>query len=363
VSLKKILFLDRDGTLVKEPYDEQVDRLDKIELVENVIPALIRLKDFGYRFIMVSNQDALGSARYPQAAFDVVQSFILSLFASQGISFDEILICPHAAGEGCACRKPQTGLVQHYLGDMGWDRSRSYVIGDRDTDLTLARNMGITGYKLVQETQEGVWMWQDIADDIIKKPRKAEVTRKTNETAISAEVNLDAAAPVSIDTGIAFFDHMLEQIARHGGFSLKLSATGDLAVDDHHLVEDCGLVLGEALTRALGDKAGIGRYGFILPMDEALATAALDLSGRPFLSFSGSFARSEVGSMATEMVEHFFKSLTTTLKASLHLEVRGDNDHHKIEALFKAFGKLLASAVRRPEGSLSFAPPSTKGML
>jgi imidazoleglycerol-phosphate dehydratase/histidinol-phosphatase len=353
---RKIAFLDRDGTLIVEPPDEQVDRLDKVALVPGVIPALIRLRDAGYEFVMVTNQDGLGTASFPQADFEQVQEFVLGLFASQGITFSHIFVCPHLPDDGCSCRKPGPGHLGDFLGAVSIDRDRSFVAGDRQTDLEFARNIGIKGFK-VNPADPG--SWPAIAHLVVDRPRTAAVERVTRETSVSARVDLDAEGPVTIRTGIGFFDHMLEQIAKHGGFSLALSCDGDLRVDEHHTVEDVALVLGEALRSALGDKRGIGRFGFLLPMDETEARISLDLSGRAYLVFDGSFPRQEVGQLPTELVPHFFRSVADSLGANLHITVRGDNTHHMVEACFKGFGRTLRQAISRTGNSL----PSTKGTL
>lgn len=353
---RKIAFLDRDGTLIIEPADEQVDRLDKVALVPGVIPALIRLRDAGYEFVMVTNQDGLGTASFPESAFQQVQEFVLGLFASQGITFSRVFVCPHLPDDRCACRKPSPGHLGDYLGTIALDRDRSLVAGDRATDLEFARNIGVQGFK-VDPADAG--SWPAIAHALVDRPRTATVVRETRETKISATVDLDAEAPVSIRTGIGFFDHMLEQIAKHGGFSLTLSCDGDLQVDEHHTVEDVALALGEALRSALGDKRGIGRFGFLLPMDETEAQISLDLSGRAYLVFDGTFTRQEVGQLPTELVPHFFRSVADSLGANLHIAVRGENTHHMVEACFKGFGRTLRQAIARTGSSL----PSTKGTL
>jgi len=353
---RKIAFLDRDGTLIQEPPDEQVDRLDKITLVPGVIPALLRLRDAGYELVMVSNQDGLGTESFPEADFRLVQEFVLALFASQGLQFSEIFICPHKPADGCACRKPGTALVSAFLAASTLDLAHSFVVGDRQTDMDFAANLGIAGYLLDPADTDA---WSRLADRIISQPREASVRRSTRETRIEVSVNLDREGDISIDSGIGFFDHMLEQIAKHGGFSLQLSCRGDLQVDEHHTVEDCALALGEAMRSALGDKRGIGRFGFVLPMDETQVATTLDLSGRPYLVFEGTFSRAEVGGLPTELVPHFFRSLAETLGANLHISVRGENAHHMVEACFKSLGRCLRQALARQGTSL----PSTKGSL
>ncbi len=350
------LFIDRDGTLVIEPPDDyQVDRLDKIELLPDVIPALLKLVDAGFKLVMVSNQDGLGTESFPEADFTLCQDFIIQLFASQGIHFEDVVICPHFDEDHCQCRKPQVGLVLPYLQRTDWDRTRSYVIGDRITDLQLAENMGIDS---LQVGPDGM-TWPQLVDQVLNRPRTATVVRDSKETQIEVNVNLDALSPCSIHTGIGFFDHMLEQISRHAGFSLIINCTGDLHIDDHHTVEDVGLALGQAIRTALGDKRGIGRYGFYLPMDEASAKVALDLSGRALTLFEAKFPTEMIGEMQSEMIPHFFRSFADSLGANLHIEASGDNSHHIAEGIFKAVARSLKQAISKQGNTL----PSTKGML
>jgi imidazoleglycerol-phosphate dehydratase / histidinol-phosphatase len=356
MSLERILFIDRDGTLIEDPVDEQLDSLDKLRLARGVIPALLDLKAAGYRFVLVSNQDGLGTASFPEPSFRAPQDFMRELFASQGIEFDAEFFCPHFPADDCDCRKPKTGLLREFMAERQVDRERSYVIGDRQTDLELAANLGVGGIRVHGEDGEA---WPAIAARLCRSERVATIARRTQETDISVTVDLDRESPVSISTGIGFFDHMLEQVARHGGFSLELACTGDLRVDEHHTVEDCALALGQALREALGDKRGIGRYGFVLPMDEALAQVAIDLSGRPYAVFTGRFGRESVGELPTELVPHFFRSLADSLGAAIHVEVRGENTHHMIEACFKGVGRALRRAIRVRGAEL----PSTKGVL
>lgn len=352
----KIAFLDRDGCLILEPPDEQVDRLDKVALVPGVIPALLRLRDAGYEFVMVTNQDGRGTPAFPEAAFQEVQDFVLRLFASQGIRFTRVFVCPHRPEDRCRCRKPDPGHLGDFLATMAIDRAASFVAGDRATDLEFARNIGVQGFRVDPTDPDS---WAGIAHAVVDRPRTASVVRETRETRISVSVDLDAEGPASISTGIGFFDHMLDQVAKHGGFALRLACNGDLQVDEHHTVEDVALALGEALGTALGDKRGIGRFGFLLPMDETEARISLDLSGRPYLTFEGAFPRAEVGQLPTELVPHFFRSLADSLGANLHIAVRGENTHHMVEACFKGFGRTLRQAIARSGTSL----PSTKGTL
>ncbi len=357
MSGRRVLFIDRDGTLIEEPPDEQVDRLDKLRLVPGVIPALLRLKDAGYRFVLVSNQDGLGTDSFPEADFRAPHDHMLALFGSQGIEFDEQFICPHRPSDGCHCRKPATGLLTRYLAANSLDLERSAVIGDRETDLQLAEAIGVPGLRI---GADGVGLdWAEIAHRLVALPRRATVRRATRETRIDVTVDLDREGGTSVATGLGFFDHMLEQIATHGGFSLDVRCEGDLHVDEHHSVEDVALALGEAIRQALGDKRGIGRFGFLLPMDEARANIALDLSGRPFFVFEGRFPRERVGEMPTELVGHFFRSLAQALGATLHIEVTGENAHHMVEVCFKGLGRALRQAIRIEGAAL----PSTKGSL
>ena len=355
---EKILFIDRDGTLIHEPEDFQVDALDKVRLVDRVIPSLLEIAAHGYRFVMVSNQDGLGTTSFPQADFDGPHALVMQLFESQGVVFDEVLICPHLPEDGCACRKPRTGLLTRFLAAHDLDLAASAVVGDRQTDLELAAQIGVRGL-LVNCDAPGVLTWPEIVDLLCHSERQADVTRNTNETRIRASVNLDSPRGTSISTGIGFFDHMLEQLAKHGGFGLDLTCEGDLDVDEHHTVEDVAICVGTALRQALGNKYGIGRYGFLLPMDESEARVALDLSGRASFRFEGTFPRDHVGALSTEMIEHFFRSLSESLGAALHISVNGENTHHMVEACFKSVGRCLRQAFRKDGTDL----PSTKGAL
>lgn len=354
---KRVLFIDRDGTLIEEPADEQIDSLEKIKLLPNVIPALLKLQSAGFEFVIVSNQDGRGTASFPEENFVKPQNFLRELFNSQGIQFAAEFFCPHFSKDNCECRKPKLGLLTDYL-KQPIDLANSYVIGDRETDLQLARNLGVQGIRVATAKTAGE-TWDDIANRLSKRERIAEVTRKTKETDIKVRVNLDRETPVVIHTGLGFFDHMLEQIARHGGFSLELSCSGDLHIDEHHTIEDCALALGQALRTALGDKKGIGRYGFLLAMDESLAQVAIDLSGRAYFVWEGTFGRDQVGQLPTELVPHFFRSLSDTLAAAINIKVTGENTHHMIEACFKSVGRALRQAFRIEGTEL----PSSKGVL
>jgi imidazoleglycerol-phosphate dehydratase / histidinol-phosphatase len=358
MSGRRILFVDRDGTLNEEVPDEQVDSLAKIRLMPGVVQALLELQRAGFTFVMVTNQDGLGTANFPRESFELAHRFILDLFSSQGIEFEAVCICPHFKREDCACRKPKLGMVERFLAANDIDKQNSFMIGDRDTDLEFAENLGIQGLRIRLQGDPSE-TWPAISARILGLARRAHIHRKTRETDVAVEVDLSCEGPSSIATGLGFFDHMLEQIAKHGGFALNLKCTGDLRIDEHHTVEDCALALGSALREALGDKRGIARYGFLLAMDEAEAQVALDLSGRPYFVWEGKFNRERVGELPTELVPHFFRSLSESLGAALHLSVRGENSHHMIESCFKAVGRSLRQAIRLESTEL----PSTKGIL
>lgn len=352
---RKILFVDRDGCLIDEPADEQIDSYEKLALLPGVIAALQRCVAAGYELVMVTNQDGLGTDSFPEVHFTGPHELLMRIMASQGIRFREVLIDRSFPHDGLDTRKPGVGMLRHYLADDGWSRAASAMVGDRQTDLQFAANMGVRGFLVGPNGQD----WEAIAHELLDQPRVATVTRNTKETRITVRVDLDRVAEPKAHTGLGFFDHMLEQIGKHGGFALELTCDGDTHIDEHHTIEDCALALGQALRQALGDKRGIGRYGFVLPMDEAFASAALDLSGRPYFVFEGVFPRERVGEVPTELVPHFFRSLCETLGANLHLSVRGDNAHHMVEACFKAVARALRQAVRREGSEL----PSTKGAL
>jgi imidazoleglycerol-phosphate dehydratase/histidinol-phosphatase len=352
---RKLLFVDRDGCLVVEPPDEQLDCFGKFDLMPGVIAALQRCVAAGYELVMVTNQDGLGTGSFPEADFCGPHELLLRILASQGIGFSEVLIDRSFPHEGLDTRKPGTGLLRHYLADDGWSRADSAVVGDRDTDMQLAASLGVRGLRVGGQGMT----WIEVAHRLLDRPRIAEVQRDTRETRVAVCVNLDAPAEPEIATGIGFFDHMLEQLGKHGGFALSLRCEGDTRVDEHHTVEDCALALGETLRRALGDKRGVARYGFSLPMDEAAADARLDLSGRACFVFEGAFPRERVGELPTELVPHFFRSLCDALGANLHLSVHGENAHHMVEACFKVVARTLRQAIRREGDAL----PSTKGVL
>lgn len=356
--MRKVLFVGREGTLIEEPADGRVDAPEKVMLMPGVIPALVRLQQAGYELVVVTNQPGLGSESFRRPEFERAEAYLRALFASQGISFAATLICPHTPDERCGCRAPGVGLVREFLAADVLDRERSAVVGKGPEDLELAANIGIAGY-VVAKNGGPDETWAHVVHMLLDRPRTAVVKRKTRETDVRIEVDLDREAEPVARTGIGFFDHMLEQIGKHGGFALEVECRGDLDVDEHHTVEDVALALGEALKRALGDKRGIGRYGFLLPMDEASAEIAIDLGGRPYLVFEGTFPRERVGELPTELVPHFFRSLAESLGANVHVRLRGENTHHMVEAAFKGVARALRQAIARTGDTL----PSTKGQL
>lgn len=360
-----VLFVDRDGTLIEEPQDQQVDSYDKLALVEGVIPALLRLRDAGWAFVMVSNQDGLGTSAFPREDFQGPHALLLQILSSQGITFRDILIDESVPADRAPTRKPGTALLTTLLKDRSIDWDASVMVGDRESDAIFAGNLGIPAYLLADPRREPPAAehteadWADIAHELVTKPRTATVRRATSETEITVWVDLDRGGRGTISTGVGFLDHMLEQLAKHGGFSLSVTCNGDLHIDEHHSVEDIALALGEAIAAALGDKRGIGRYGFTLPMDEAQATAALDLSGRPYFSFDADFDRETVGDLPTEMVHHFWRSFADAMRCTLHLSISPGNAHHQVEVGFKAVARALRMALRAEGTDL----PSTKGVL
>lgn len=359
MSTRPILFVDRDGTLLEEPADFQIDAFEKMRFVDGCVPALLRLRDAGYDFVLVSNQDGLGTPAFPLAAFEGPQSLMLQFLGSQGIGFRDVFIDRSRPEDGVATRKPEIGMVLPLLQDRSIDWTRSAVVGDRETDIEFARRLGVRGFQLRTPQFGGGFDWASVADALLSSGHEARVERRTRETQVQVRIALDSVREPLAATGLGFFDHMLEQLGKHGGFALEVRCEGDLQVDEHHTVEDCALAIGQALREALGDKRGIARYGFTLPMDEALASAALDLSGRPLFAFDGTFRRERVGDLPTELVPHFFRSLCDGAGMTLHLQVQGENDHHQVEACFKVVGRALRQAIAREGATL----PSTKGVL
>ena len=356
--MKRLLFIDRDGTLIKEPADEQIDSFEKLEFVEGVFRNLgfIR-KNLDFEFVMVSNQDGLGTDSFLEDTFWPVHNFILQTLKGEGIEFDNILIDRHFPEDNHPCRKPGTGMLTEYINNPEYDLANSYVIGDRETDAQLAANLGCKALILGKDDIT----WEKIAEILFAGERTAEITRTTHETDITVRINLDGTGKCDIQTGLGFFDHMLEQIGRHGMMDLYVRCNGDLHVDEHHSIEDTGIVLGECLLKALGDKRGIERYGYTLPMDDCLCQVALDFGGRPWLVWDAEFHREKVGEMPTEMFLHFFKSVSDAAKMNLNIKAEGDNEHHKIEGIFKAFARSIRMAVKRD--IYHYQLPSTKGAL
>ena len=356
--MNKILFIDRDGTLIEEPADEQIDSFEKLKFVKGVFRNLGFIREkLDFRLVMVSNQDGLGTDAFPEDTFWPVQNFILQTLEGEGITFDEILIDPHFPEDNAPTRKPNTGLVEKYLNNPAYDIANSYVIGDRETDRTFARNIGCKSLILSDEGMS----WDKIAEILFAGERTAEVKRTTKETDIHIRVNLDGTGKCDISTGLGFFDHMLEQIGKHGMMDLMIHTKGDLEVDEHHTIEDTAIALGECILTALGDKRGIERYGYALPMDDCLCSVCLDFGGRPWLVWDAEFKREKIGEMPTEMFLHFFKSLSDAAKMNLNIKAEGENEHHKIEGIFKALARALKMAVRRD--IYHYELPSTKGLL
>ncbi|MCF8390356.1 MAG: bifunctional histidinol-phosphatase/imidazoleglycerol-phosphate dehydratase HisB [Bacteroidales bacterium] len=374
--MKKVLFIDRDGTLILEPpVDFQVDSLEKLDYYPEVFFYLKKIVDYtDFEIVMVSNQDGLGTSSFPLEGHEIVHEKFLKTFRSQGIIFDDIHIDDSMPEDNSPNRKPRLGMLKKYL-DGDYDLQNSFVIGDRITDLQLAENLGAKAILLSFDDRSSdivnngltdicvlkAYSWKDIAEYLIAMPRKATVYRATNETKIEIELNLDGKGISEIHTGLGFFDHMLEQIARHGKMDLRIKTEGDLGVDEHHTIEDTALALGEAFSKALGDKRGVFRYGFLLPMDESLAQVAIDFGGRNWLVWDAEFNREKVGDVPTEMFYHFFKSFSDSAKCNLNIRVEGTNEHHKIEAIFKAFAKAIMMAVKRDVEDKSL--PSTKGVI
>lgn len=356
---KRILFIDRDGTLIEEPADEQIDSFEKLKFVNGMFRNLAFIREkLDFDFVMVSNQDGLGTDAFPEDTFWPVHNFILQTLAGEGITSDEILIDPHFPEDNAPTRKPNTGLVEKYIQDTEhYDIENSFVIGDRETDRTFARNIGCKSLILSDENMS----WEKISEILFAGERIAEVKRTTKETDIHIKVNLDGTGKCDISTGLGFFDHMLEQIGKHGMIDLTIHTKGDLEVDEHHTIEDTAIALGECILNALGSKRGIERYGYSLPMDDCLCSVALDFGGRPWLVWDAEFKREKIGEMPTEMFLHFFKSLSDAAKMNLNIKAEGQNEHHKIEGIFKALAHSLKMAVKRD--IYHYELPSTKGML
>lgn len=379
--MKKVLFVDRDGTLIHEPEDYQIDSLEKLEFYPESLFYMAKIgKELDYELVMVTNQDGLGTEKYPEDSFWSIQNFILKTLANEGAEFKEVLMDRTFPEENSPNRKPNTGLLEgKYLNSKEYDMENSIMIGDRLTDMEFAFNFGGKGIFIdthedlgsdevntkMEKLEDVIVLrtdsWEKIYEFLKLKDRTAEIKRKTNETDIFIKLNLDGTGKSEISTGIAFFDHMLDQISRHGQMDLEISVKGDLEVDEHHTIEDTGIALGEVFSMALGNKLGIERYGFCLPMDDCLAQAAIDFGGRNWLVWEAEFHREMVGKMPTEMFHHFFKSFTDGAKANLNIKAEGTNEHHKIEAIFKAFAKAIKMSVKRDTEKMIL--PSTKGML
>jgi imidazoleglycerol-phosphate dehydratase/histidinol-phosphatase len=377
--MKKVLFIDRDGTIIKETADEQIDAFEKMVFYPKVFTFLGKIaKELDYELVMITNQDGLGTDSFPEETFWPVQNFILKSFENEGVVFDKVFLDRTFPHENADTRKPGTGLLKAYFSD-DYDLANSFVIGDRLTDMELANNLGTKGIFINDNTNLGTDEitvkrealndvivlenndWENIYDFLKLKDRVAEITRNTNETNIYIKLNLDGTGIGNIDTGLSFFDHMLDQLARHGQMDLDIKVKGDLEVDEHHTIEDTAIALGEVFHKALGNKLGIERYGFCLPMDDCLAQVAIDFGGRNWLVWETKFKREMIGKMPTEMFNHFFKSFTDGAKANLNIKAEGSNEHHKIEAIFKAFAKAIKMAVKRDVDKMVL--PSTKGIL
>lgn len=355
---QRLLFIDRDGTLIEEPADEQIDSFEKLRFVKGVLKNLSFISDkLDFRLVMVTNQDGLGTDSFPEDTFWPVHKFMLRTLEDEGIVFDEQLIDRHFPEDNSTMRKPWTGMLTKYIDNPEYDLANSYVIGDRDTDRQLADNLGCRAFIL---GQDGI-TWDKIAEILFAGERVAEYKRKTNETDIYVKLNIDGTGKCDISTGLGFFDHMLEQIGRHGMMDLTVHTDGDLNVDEHHTIEDTAIAIGECLLRALGDKRGIERYGYCLPMDDCLCLVAIDFGGRPWINWHVDFHREKIGDVPTEMFFHFFKSLSDAARMNIDVRAEGTNEHHKIEGVFKALARAIKMAVRRD--IFHYELPSTKGML
>ena len=375
--MKNVLFIDRDGTLALEPEGYQLDAFEKLVFYPEVFTYLAKIaKELDFELVMVTNQDGLGTASFPEETFWPVQDFLIQSFKNEGVQFNEILIDKSLPADNAPTRKPQTAMMNHYFDEADYDLKNSFVIGDRLTDMELAKNLGSQGIFIANDPELGqdettanadlpivltTTSWKDIYAFLKLEQRQFDYERKTNETDIKLKLNLDGTGKSSIDTGIAFFDHMLDQLARHGSMDIELEVKGDLEVDEHHTIEDTAIALGEAFAQALGNKLGIERYGFCLPMDDCLAQVAIDFGGRNWLVWETEFKREMIGKMPTEMFFHFFKSFSDGAKANINIKAEGTNEHHKIEAIFKAFAKAIKVAVKRDPDKMIL--PSTKGSL
>lgn len=371
--MQKVLFIDRDGTIIIEPpVDFQVDSLEKLEFYPKALSVLRKIaEETDYKLVMVTNQDGLGTDSYPEDTFWPAHQKMMKTLEGENIHFSEVLIDRTFEHENAPTRKPRTGLLTHYINNDEYDLKNSYVIGDRLTDIQLAKNLGSKGILIsddasAKEKDDTITLvttnWDEIFEHLKLPARVAEIQRDTKETEIYVRVNLDGTGKASMDTGLGFFDHMLDQLAKHSGADITIKVKGDLHIDEHHTIEDTALALGEAFLKALGDKKGTNRYGFLLPMDEALAQVAIDFSGRPWLVWDAEFKREKVGEMPTEMFMHFFKSFSDTSKCNLNIKCEGDNEHHKIEAIFKAWAKAIKMAITRDINGMD-SLPSTKGVL
>jgi imidazoleglycerol-phosphate dehydratase/histidinol-phosphatase len=362
--MKKVLFIDRDGTIIEEPGDEQVDSFEKMVFLPGAITCLSKIKrETDFEFVMVTNQDGLGTSSYPEDTFWPVHNKMLEILRGEGVVFSEIFIDRTFPLQNAPTRKPGTAMLVKYL-SQGIDLDSSYVIGDRLTDIELAKNLGCKSIFINEKSSEDAALstpdWNRIYSYLKQGQRTAKVERKTSETDIRIELNLDGSGKRTIDTGIGFFDHMLDQIARHGNIDLEIKVSGDLEIDEHHTVEDVAIALGTAILKAMGSKKGIERYSFVLPMDDCLAQVALDFGGRPWLVWDVEFRREMIGEMPAEMFFHFFKSFSDNAKCNLNIKADGENEHHKIEAIFKAFAKAIRLAVKQTD---NFNLPTTKGTL
>lgn len=379
--MKRVLFIDRDGTLIKEaPPTYQLDSFSKVEFYPRMFQYMTRIaKELDYELVMATNQDGLGTSSFPEDTFWPVHNFVMKALENEDIYFKEVLIDRTFVKDNAPTRKPGVGMFPHYLNNQNYDLPNSYVIGDRITDVQLAKNLGCKAIWINNDPNLGgaelndaraelekvvaleTTEWKDIYEFLKLGLRKVIHERNTNETKIHIELNLDGSGKANISTGLGFFDHMLDQIARHGKMNLTVITNGDLHIDEHHTIEDTGIALGEAFAKALADKRGMERYGFALPMDEAEAKVLIDFGGRNWIVWNAEFKREKIGEMPTEMFFHFFKSFSDAAKCNLNIECKGDNEHHKIEAIFKAFAKAIKMAVRRDP--LSNYLPSTKGVL